>query len=49
MYKFLNHLKLLQCNALLKGSKCNAIHLRNEFSFWNVHKIMNTSGLVQSK
>ena len=22
--------------------------LRNEFNFWNVHGIMNTSGLVQS-
>ena len=24
-------------------------HLRNEFNFWKVHGIMNTSGLVQSK
>ena len=24
-------------------------YLRNEFIFWNVHGIMNTSGLVQSK
>ena len=24
-------------------------YLRNEFKFWNVHGIMNTSGLVQSK
>ena len=24
-------------------------HLRNEFNFWNVHEIMNTSGLQQSK
>ena len=23
--------------------------LRNEFKFWNVHGIMNTSGLLQSK
>ena len=23
--------------------------LRNEFDFWNVHGIMNTSGLLQSK
>ena len=22
--------------------------LRNEFKFWNVHEIMNTSGLLQS-
>ena len=27
----------------------NRKHLRNEFNFWNVHGIMNTSGLVQSK
>ena len=25
------------------------IHLRNKFNFWNVHGIMNTSGLLQSK
>ena len=25
------------------------LYLRNEFNFWNVHGIMNTSGLVQSK
>ena len=25
------------------------VYLRNEFNFWNVHGIMNTSGLVQSK
>ena len=24
-------------------------YLRNEFNFWNVHGIMNTSGHVQSK
>ena len=24
-------------------------HLRNEFNFWNVHGIMNTLGLLQSK
>ena len=26
-----------------------AVVIRNEFNFWNVHGIMNTSGLVQSK
>ena len=26
----------------------SSIHLRNEFNFWNVHGIMNTSVLVQS-
>ena len=25
------------------------VHLRNEFNFWDVHGIMNTSGLLQSK
>ena len=25
------------------------IHLRNEFDFWKVHEIMNTSGVLQSK
>ena len=25
------------------------IYLRNEFDFWNVHGIMYTSGLLQSK
>ena len=25
------------------------IHLRNELNFWNVHGIMNTFGLLQSK
>ena len=24
------------------------LHLRNEFNFWNVHGIMNTSGLLQN-
>ena len=24
------------------------MHLRNEFDFWKVHGIMNTSGLLQS-
>ena len=25
------------------------VHLRNEFNFWNIHGIMNTSDLLQSK
>ena len=25
------------------------LYFRNEFDFWNVHGIMNTSGLLQSK
>ena len=24
------------------------VNIRNEFNFWNVHGIMNTSGLLQS-
>ena len=27
----------------------NCLYLRNEFDFWKVHGIMNTSGLLQSK
>ena len=27
----------------------NCVHLRNEFDFWNVHGIINTSGRLQSK
>ena len=30
-------------------TKFGTKNLRNEFIFWNVHGIMNTSGLVQSK
>ena len=26
-----------------------SVYLRNEFNFWKVHGIMNSSGLVQSK
>ena len=29
--------------------RTTTIQLRNEFTFWKVHGIMNTSGLVQSK
>ena len=28
---------------------CLCHQLRNEFNFWKVHGIMNTSGLVQRK
>ena len=28
---------------------CYCVVLRNEFNFWKVHGIMNTSGLLQSK
>ena len=27
----------------------HVIHLRNEFDFWSVHGIMNTSGLLEIK
>ena len=30
------------------ASHIKQIYLRNEFNFWNVHGIMNTSGLLQS-
>ena len=29
--------------------KSHGLLLRNELNFWNVHGIMNTSGLLQSK
>ena len=33
----------------LPPSPFENVVLRNEFNFWNVHGIMNSSGLVQSK
>ena len=38
MYVFVSH-----CCAF------SSLYLRNEFDFWKVHGIMNTSGLLQSK
>ena len=38
--------KLKRDNSLLTIYSVN--YLRNEFNFWNVHGIMNTSGLLQS-
>ena len=41
-------IRLRRC--LLACTVCgNLVHLINEFNFWNVHGIMNTSGLMQSK
>ena len=40
------HLHLFKPTFL---SILTSLHLRNEFNFWKVHGIMNTSGLVQSK
>ena len=44
------------CNSVTGSCYCDPgykskifFYLRNEFYFWNVHGIMNTSGLVQSK
>ena len=34
---------------LLQKLRHSYVHLRNEFDFWKVHEIMNTSGLLQSK
>ena len=31
------------------GDRIISSHLRNEFDFWKVHGIMNTSDLLQSK
>ena len=46
------YLILKQCSLIIifkkiLGNICG-VHLRNEFNFWNVHGIMNTSGLLQS-
>ena len=41
----LNWLWLLSRQPMFEISE----HLRNEFDFWSVHGIMNTSGLLQSK
>ena len=47
---------IYRCHIIRRGTKVGKMltlaperHLRNEFNFWNVHEIMNTSGLVQSK
>ena len=34
-----------RCHELVS----NTVYFRNEFNFWNVHGIMNTSGLLQNK
>ena len=33
----------------MKCHRLGAFHLRNKFDFWNVHGIMNTLSLLQSK
>ena len=40
---FVTHSLLCQMNFK------SCVHLRYEFDFWNVHGIMNTRGLLQSK
>ena len=40
---------VLKTIAHSNGTSSGSVHLRNEFNFSNVHGIMNTSGLVQSK
>ena len=39
----------LWCAILAFPCHTHLLCLRNEFNFWNVHGIMNTSGLLQSK
>ena len=34
--------------AALRQQQWKCKYLRNEFNFWNVHGIMNTSGLLQT-
>ena len=45
-HKFFQHL-LQSFPTNIQQQTCTL--LRNEFDFWNVHGIMNTSGLLQSK
>ena len=50
--KILGQIKGHNSGSNLRKMLCdnpNIGHLRNEFNFWNVHGIMNTSGLLQSK
>ena len=43
-------MKMIACVAVYSISAQPAvIQLRNEFNFWNVHRIKNTSCLLQSK
>ena len=48
----MNFLLLHSCeivNLFNLNHTVHSIYLRNEFDFWNVHGIMNTLGLMQSK
>ena len=49
--KFILHMRFGEQPLLLHthSMKAKTKYLRNEFNFWNVHGIMNTSGLLQSK
>ena len=40
--------KLNEPSVLTNKTHFSEVHLSNEFNFWNVHGIMNTSGLLQS-
>ena len=40
---------LQKVNCYIQQSRQRCIYLRNEFIFWHVHGIMNTSGLLKSK
>ena len=41
--------KMRKSNIQIKLFSLNPGVFRNEFDFWNVHGIMNNSGLLQSK
>ena len=41
-------LLLLNHPKLICGNDRKCVQLRDEFDFWKVHGIMNTSGLLQS-
>ena len=48
-YDLLNHIYGNLKVRISNNDLTYCVHLRNEFNFWNVHGIIYTSGLLQSK
>ena len=48
-YTVNKHRSALEWDLLYSKCSFGEVYLRNEFNFKNVHGIMNTSGLLQSK
>ena len=47
VHEVMNHISNVEVHLKTRSGNLN-IHLRNEFDFWKVHGIMNTSGILQS-